>query len=55
MKFIKKYFHCCLDEKKIISINKFSKHNLMNVSFCKIKYLDLHLPLDLCNFDFSYC
>jgi len=32
--------------KKIILINKFSKHNRVNVTSCKIKYLDLHMFLN---------
>jgi hypothetical protein len=35
----------CLN-KKIILINKYSKHNQVNISSFKIKYYDLKLSLD---------
>ena len=40
--------------KKIILINKFSKHNHVNVPSCEIKYLDLHMSFIFSNFIFSY-
>jgi len=39
---------------KLILINKFIKHNRVNVSCCAIKYLDLYLSLDFCTFVFIY-
>ena len=39
---------------KLILINKFIKHNRVNVSCCAIKYLDLYLFLDFCTFVFIY-
>jgi hypothetical protein len=35
----------CLNT-NIILINKFSKYNRVNISFCEIKYLHLHLSLN---------
>jgi hypothetical protein len=43
----------CLN-KKIILINKFSKHNRVNVPSSEIKYLDLHLSLNFSTFIFKY-
>ena len=40
--------------KKIILIKKFSKHNQINASSYKIKYLNLYLSFDIFNFIFSY-
>jgi hypothetical protein len=42
----------CLN-KKIISINKFNKHNQINISYFKIKYLNLHSSFDIIN-DFLF-
>jgi hypothetical protein len=33
-------------------INKFSKHNRVNITSCEIKYLDIYLSLDFFNFYF---
>jgi hypothetical protein len=44
----------CLN-KKIILINKFSKHNRMNVSSFNIKYFNLHLFFNSSSFIFRYC
>jgi hypothetical protein len=41
-----------LNEKNIL-INKFSKHNRVNVSSCEIKYFNLHLSLNLSKFIFE--
>ena len=43
----------CLN-KEIILINKFSKHNRVNVSSFEIKYLDLHPSLDFSSFIFRH-
>jgi hypothetical protein len=44
------YFYYCLIE----VINKLRKHNQINISSYKIKYLDLYLSFDFFNFIFSY-
>ena len=41
--------------KKIILVNKFIKHNQVNVPCYPIKYLDLLQALDFSSSDFSYC
>ena len=38
----------------IILINKFSKHNRVNVSSYKIKYFNMHMSLDFSGFIFNY-
>jgi len=43
----------CLN-KKIILINKFNKHNRINIPSFKIKYLDLYLSLDFSSSIFKY-
>jgi hypothetical protein len=43
----------CLN-KKIIFINKFRKHNWINISVYKIKYLDVHLSVSFFNFIFIF-
>jgi hypothetical protein len=40
--------------KKIILINKFSKHNWINISSWEIKYFNPNLSLDFFNFIFSF-
>jgi hypothetical protein len=46
------YYKYYLKIKKIILINKFSKHNQVNVPSFDIKYLDLHPSLDFSSFIF---
>ena len=41
-----------LNEKNIL-INKFSKHNRVNVSSCEMKYFNLHLSLNFFKFIFE--
>jgi hypothetical protein len=46
------FYYCLIELKKII--NKFSKHNWVNVSYFEIKYLDLLIFLDFSSFIFIY-
>jgi hypothetical protein len=39
---------------KLILINKFIKQNRINDIYCAIKYLDLYLSFNFCNFVFIY-
>jgi len=39
----------------LILMNRFSGYKWVNISFCEIKYLDLHLSLNFFSFSFSYC
>jgi len=43
----------CLN-KKVTLINKFSKHNRINIPSFNIKYLNLHLSLDFSSSIFRY-
>jgi hypothetical protein len=45
------YFYYLL----LILMNKFSGYKLVNILFCKIKYLDLRPSLNFFSFSFSYC
>jgi hypothetical protein len=45
------YFYYIL----LILINKFSWHKQINISFCDIKYLDVHLSFTFSSFSFSCC
>ena len=49
-------FHMCFYFQYLLLIlmNKFSGQKQINVSFCKIKYLDLYLSLIFLSFSFSY-
>ena len=40
--------------KKIVLINKFNKHNQINILSFEIKYLHLYLSLDFSSFIFKY-
>jgi hypothetical protein len=51
--FVKISIIVCLN-KKIILINKFSKHRRVNIQFFDIKYLDLYLSLNFLSFILKY-
>jgi hypothetical protein len=40
---------------KLILIKKFTKHNQLNDPCCAIRYFDLYLSFNFCNFIFIYC
>jgi hypothetical protein len=50
-----KFYVCFNFCYKLILINNFVKHNRVNDPCCDIKYLDLHLSLNLSNYIFIYC
>jgi len=47
-------FHVCFCYLLLIVIKKFIRHKQVNISFCEIKYLDLHPSLNFFNFSISY-